>query len=847
MRVPMSWLTSVVELPEQSTTELADKLTNVGLTVEKIESIGGEVSGPVVIGRVLSKQPEPQKNGKTINWCRVDVGPDHVADQDPRNDAADPAGAPIPGRGIVCGADNFEPGDLVVVALPGAVLPGDFAIAARKTYGHVSDGMICAADELGIGTDHDGIIVVDPTLPGAVPGADALDVLDARAEVLEIDVTTDLGYCLSVRGVAREAAQATGVEFQDPYRPDGAVESKDGGYPVRLESPACPLFVTHTITEVDPTAPTPSWMAQRLEQAGMRSISVVVDITNYVMLESGQPLHAYDGDALQGPIVVRKANPGEKLTTLDDVSRTLDEDDLLITDDSGPIGLAGVMGGQTTEVTDQTRTVVLESAHFDPATIGRGFRRHRLPSEASKRFDRGVDTALPVAAGRRAAQLMVELAGGTLEQGVTIAGGVAPMPEQVLNAGLPEAVLGYPITPEQVVGALEASGVQVNVQGDTLSLVPPTWRPDLVDPYDYVEEVGCKLGYDQIPSATPPSRLGAGLTPTQRGRRQVMAAAVAAGFVEQITLPFVSVDQIERLGVPGDDPRRDLVTLANPLDDTHGHLRTTLLPGLFAAVTRNTSRSNDDLALFEVGSVFIGADLPPAPRLGVSARPSEDDLAGQQQALPLQPKLLAAVVTGQWHAPAWQSGQWNSDPERAGWAQVVSLAEQVAAAVGIPLQRRAAQVAPWHPGRCAELLVAGEVIGVAGELHPAVIKAFDLPPRTAALELDLDDLLAAAPGAGLIAPLSTFPVAKEDVALVVADGVAAEDVRQALVDGAGDLLEDAHLFDIFTGAQVGEGKKSLAFALRFRGDRTLTDAEAGQARDAAVAEASTRLGAVLRS
>ena len=842
MKVPVSWLRELVELPaEVGTADLAARLTDTGLTVERIETIGGEVSGPVVIGRVLSRTPEPQKNGKVINWCRVDVGPTFVDAEEPRNQEDG-----VEGRGIICGAHNFEAGDLVVVALPGATLPGGFEIAARKTYGHVSDGMICASDELGLGGDHDGIIVIDPSRPGAEPGADAMEVLAARAEVLEVDVTTDLGYCLSMRGVGREAAQAFALPFRDPYRPV-AVEPSQAGHPVQLDDPACPHFVTLTIDEVDPAAETPEWMVRRLEQAGMRSISVLVDITNYVMLESGQPLHAYDAAKLQGPIVVRKAQEGETLVTLDDATRQLDPDDLLITDESGPIGLAGVMGGASTEVGPETRTIVLEAAHFDAQTIGRAMRRHKLFSEASKRFDRGVDPALPLAAARRAAALMAELAGGRVLPEETIAGAVPAMPRQDIRADLPEKVLGFPITREKVIATLEKSGVHVTAMGDSLTLVPPTWRPDLVDAYDYVEEVGCKLGYHLIPSATPPSRVGSGLTPAQKARRQVLAAAAAAGFVEQITLPFVSAEQINKLGVPEGDPRRDLVTIANALDDTHGHLRTTLLPGLFAAVARNTSRSNDDLALFESGRVFIGAERPAAPRPSVENRPTDADLEQMAASLPDQPRLLAAVVTGSWTPAGWVGNSWKAAAAPAEWTHVVALAEQCASALGIQLTRRQAQVAPWHPGRCTELLVNGEVIGCAGELHPDVIDAFDLPVRTAAVEFDVDALIAAAPEPGTIAPLSPFPVAKEDVALVVESSVASEDVRNALVEGAGELLESVRLFDIYTGHQVGEGKKSLAYAMRFRGDRTLTDGEAAAARDAAVAVAVERFGAVLRA
>ncbi|GAA1397357.1 phenylalanine--tRNA ligase subunit beta [Luteococcus peritonei] len=841
MKAPISWLRSLVELPDEATTgAIAAALTRAGLNVERIETVGGDVSGPVVVGRVLSLVPEPQKNGKTIRWCRVDVGPEH---NEPATTAEDGTELPA-GRGIVCGASNFAEGDLVVVSLPGAVLPGGFAIAARKTYGHVSDGMICAADELGLGEDHSGIIVLPEQVDGTpvVPGMDAMALMGAGDEVLEVDVTPDIGYCMSLRGLARETAQAFGVRFADPYgEPVG--EPTQDGHPVRLESPRCSSFVALTITGIDPAAPSPQWMSQRLERAGMRSISLPVDVTNYVMLESGQPLHAYDADALRGPIVVRQAREGEKLLTLDDQVRTLDVDDLLITDDSGPIGLAGVMGGQTTEVGPETRNIVLEAAHFDPMGTARTYRRHKLPSEASRRFERGVDPALPWAAARTAARLMAELGGGTVQEQATVAGGVPEMPQQHIAADLPARILGAEVSREQVIDVLTASGAKVTAMGDSLTLVPPTWRPDLVDPYDWVEEVGRKIGFDQIASVVPTAPVGRGLSAGQQGRRAVLRAVADLGFVELISLPFVSQEEVARMVPDAADPRRRLVRLANPLDDTHGHLRPSLLPGLFQAVARNTSRSNDDLALFECGTVFGAGEARPAPRPSVLQRPSEDELAGLQAALPEQARVLAGIVTGNWLPAGWQGPAVKAD-----WTHVVALAEAAAAAIGVQLTRRPAQVMPWHPGRCAELLVGELSIGCAGELHPSVVKDFGLPPRACAVEFDLDRLLSVLPGAGSISPLSSFPLAKEDVALVVDEQVASAELRQALVEGAGELLESCELFDIYRGPQVGEGKKSLAFALHFRHpDRTLTDGEAAQARDAAVALAAERHQAVQRA
>lgn len=837
MRAPLSWLAEHVDLPDGMTgRELGEVLIRAGLEVEKVEQVGAEIAGPVVVGRVLATVDEPQSNGKTIRWVQVDVGGEH---NEPHADY--PQGC----RSIVCGAHNFDVGDLVVVSLPGSVLAGGFAISARKTYGHVSDGMICSEDELGIGTDHTGIIVL-PTDAGLEPGDDPAAVLHLRDDVLDIDVSPDIGYCLSIRGLAREAGQNLGVAFRDVVtRP--TPDAKADGYPVRLEDPACPLFVALRVTGVEESRPTPRWLARRLVMAGMRSISLAVDITNYVMLETGQPLHAYDASLLQGPIVVRKAAVGEKLVTLDDSVRTLTADDLLITDDSGPIGLAGVMGGASTEIRPTSTEVLLEAASFEPTTVSRMLRRHNLPSEASKRFHRGVDPNAAYSAAHLAAKLLVELGGGVLSGAETVAGAVPAMPTQSIPADLPSRILGVEVPVDHVVAILRESGcVLRQAQGPTgdslLSITPPTWRPDLVDPYDYVEEVGRKVGFDKIPSVVPAAPVGRGLTRSQRARRAVNAALVDAGLVEVLTFPFAADEDLDRMAVAADDVRRRLVRLANPLSETQPYLRTSILPGLFAAVSRNSSRGNDDLALFETGLVFLAGSGEPAPIPSVTGRPADAELAAIGSALPSQPRHLAVVLSGNWRPAGW-----DGPAVAAGWTQALAVADAAATAVGVTLERRATSVAPWHPGRCAELALGPVVLGHAGELHPQAAAAFGLPERTAVVELDLDALIAIAPGAGSVASLSTQPVAKEDVALVVPDDVPAAEVEAALVAGAGPLLESISLFDVYAGAKVPRGHRSLAFAMRFRApDRTLTDADTAAARDAAVASAAGSCGAVLR-
>ncbi len=831
MRAPVSWLREFVALDDSVTgRDIGEALIRAGLEVEAVEP-ASDVAGPLVVGRVLSVVDEPQKNGKVIRWCRVDVGAEH-------NAGASEPDATGSSRGIICGAHNFVAGDLVVVALPGTTLPGGFQIASRKTYGHISDGMICAEDEIGIGSDHAGIIVLPED--SAQPGDDAKALLGLGDEVLDIAVTPDMGYCLSIRGLAREVAQAFGVEFRDPVGVT-TPPAVANGYPVRLEDPACPLFVALTVTGVDPAASSPSWLQNRLRMAGMRSINLTVDISNYVMLETGQPNHAYDGAKVRGPIVVRLATPGERITTLDGVDRALNPADLLITDDSGPIGIAGVMGGASTEMDERSTTVVIECASFDPVSIARASRRHKLSSEASKRFERGVDPNAAYATAHRVASLLVDLAGATLSADETIAGAVAAPPTTVIATDLPSRVLGTAVPAARVVAVLESSGVAVVQDGDSLRCTPPTWRPDLRDPYDYVEEVGCKIGLEAIEPVVPRAPGGRGLTVRQRARRALSTVLPTAGYVEVLTFPFASVEELDKLGVPVDDDRRALVRLANPLADTAPYLRTTLLPGLFAAVARNRSRSQDDLALYEVGAVFRGpAGLAPMP--SVAGRPSDAELASVAEALPRQPVHLGCVVTG-----VWRPAGWLGAAEPASWRHAVAFAETAARALGVELTRTADAQAPFHPGRCAKLTVGDVVVGHAGELHPSVCKAYGLPPRTAAAELSFDALLDVAPGPGDIAPVSSWPVAKEDVALIVGSEVPSAEVEAALREGAGELLESIHLFDVYAGEQAGEGRKSLAYALRFRApDRTLKDTDAAAARDAAIAVAVQRFGALPR-
>jgi len=827
MRAPVSWIREYVDLPADVTpAELARRLTMLGLKLEALVSAGEQISGPLVIGRVLTLEKEPQKNGKTICWCTVDVGD------------ANGTGEP---QGIVCGAHNFEVDDLVVVILPGGVLPGNFEISARKTYGHVSAGMICSSRELGLGEDHEGIIVL-PAGAGE-PGQDARPVLGLDDTVIEFEINPDRAYALSLRGIARDAALGFGAAYHDPADRTPP-KANDRGYPVVVEDPdGCPVFVARSVSGFDAAAPTPDWMVRRLAQCGVRSISLGVDITNYVMLETGQPIHGFDRSKLAGPIVVRRGRAGEKVTTLDGTVRDVSTEDLLITDDSGPIGLAGVMGGETTELSDTTTEILVEAANWHPPSIFRTERRHKLPSEASRRFERGVDPELPAAAADRVVELLAELGGGTIEDGVTVVG--APPERRTVSAAVDLAarVTGMDIPPQTAVAHLEAVGCDVTVDGDRLTATVPPWRPDLADPFDLVEEVARVQGYDQVPSVLPPAPSGGGLTRGQRLRRRVGRTLAGAGYVEVVSFPFVGTREFDELGLPADDERRTTLRLANPLSSEEPAMTTTLLPGLLKAAARNAGRGNPDVALFESATVTLPRAASPAPILPVDRRPTDSELDELDKALPDQPLHLAVVLGGQWERPGW----WG-DGRDAGWTEAVAAVREVADALGVPVTVRAQAKAPWHPGRCAEFRAGDVLVGHAGELHPRVCQAYGVPARSAAAEIDLDVLLERAQAVVPAPSFSNYPAAKEDVALVVDASVPAADVEAALREGGGELLETVRLFDLYTGDQAGPGKKSLAFALRFRApDRTLTEREAGAARDAAVALAAERTGAVQRT
>ena len=828
MRLPYSWLRDVVSAGapgwDVSANELEQTLIRIGHEVEEVIPVG-PVTGPLTIGRVAEIE-ELTEFKKPIRAVKIDVGEPELRD-------------------IVCGATNFTVDDLVVIALPGTVLPGDFTIAARKTYGRTSDGMICSTAELNLGTDHSGILVLPPGT--AEPGAPAADLFGLDDVVFHLAITPDRGYCLSVRGMAREIACAYDLEFVDPadVRPLPA----DGeALPVTIEPGTGVIrFGLRPVTGIDPTAVSPWWMQRRLLLSGIRAISPAVDVTNYVMLEFGHPMHAHDRSLITGGFRVRFAEPGETVVTLDDVERELDPRDVLIVDDAATAAIGGIMGAGTTEVRDTTTDLMLEAAVWDPAAVSRTQRRLHLTSESGRRYERTVDPAISVAALDRAATLLADIAGGTIEPKLTDWRGDPPrvdwtQPPVSMAVDLPDRTAGVDYAEGTTQRRLTQIGADVVADGNQVTATPPSWRPDLRQPADLVEEVLRLEGLEIIPSVLPQAPAGRGLTAVQKRRRAIGKSLALNGYVEVLPTPFLPAGVFDQWGLPADDPRRKATQVLNPLESDRPQLATMLLPGLLEALGRNVSRGAVDAALFAIAEVVEStSETRAVERIPNDRRPTDEEIATLDASLPRQPQHVGVVMAGL-REPA---GPWG--PGRPVEARDAFEAVRVIGrAAGVELTLRAAQYLPWHPGRCAEVVICDTVVGHAGQLHPAVVERSGLPKGTCAVELDLDAIpITDAMPAPSVSP---FPAVFQDVSLIVGEDIAAQTVVDAVRDGAGELLEDVRLFDVYTGPQIGDGRKSVTLALRFRAaDRTLTEDEASAARDSAVKTAMDRVGAVQRA
>ena len=795
MRVPLSWIREFTPV-EQSVVEIGDALNQLGLEVEAIDEPGREIRG-VVVGRILDVVPHPDAD--RIRLADVDFGDGQVR--------------------VVCGAPNIYPGMVAPFARVGARLPGDFVIERRKIRGVVSEGMLCSARELGLGDDHSGIM----ELPGgAEVGADVREVLGLDDVVFDLSITPNRPDAMGVVGVARELA----AHFRLPLdvaeeEPEPKVNDLAGAFVTVDEPERCPRFVA-MIARVT-MGPSPAWMQRRLTLAGMRPISNVVDVTNYVMLERCRPLHAFDLGRLPGRgVVVRLARDGEQMTTLDGVERTFTSSDLLVCDgERRPQGIAGIMGGSEAEVSDDTAEILLECAHFEPSGIARTSKRLGIRSEASARFERGVDPNSAGSGAQAAMRLLSEVASASVEPGAI---DVYPRPVERarirVRSARVNAVLGTDIAASEMAELLRPLGLEVGGGAETFDATVPTWRPDLEREIDIAEEVARRVGLDTIARTVPsnPAKIGA-LTPSQRDRRTAIDVLVGAGYDETLTLPLVAPADVARAGLPAEGA----IELENPLRAEESVLRPALRPGLLRAVAFNAAHGAPDVALCECGTVFA------APAAGTT--------------LPTERRHLAAARAGRvLRAP--------HEPDRP-----VVVHDLLAAFEALADELR---VAEWHvepaphPGlhaaRSGTLVVAGSAVGVVGEVATDVVAALDLPSPVCLFELDLDALAGAERRPRRYAAVSRFPAATIDLAFVVPDTVNARDVRASLERAVGPLLERVDLFDVFRSEAFGPGKVSMAFSLRFRApDRTLTDADVAGLRDAAVAAARADHGATLRT
>jgi phenylalanyl-tRNA synthetase beta chain len=820
MRVPYSWLREYCD-PGMEPAALADRLVMTGTEVERLDAVGPSSGEGFVVGKVLEREQHP--NADRLSVCRVDTGDGE--------------------RTIVCGAPNVAAGQTVAVVLPGATMPGGMKIRKAKLRGVPSEGMILSAAELEIAAEADGIIVLED---GPAPGAPLGEVLPLGEAVLEIEVTPNRTDCFGVHGVAREVHAITGAALaEDPWAQDapaeGEGEASDHGS-VTVEVPElCPRFTARVFTDVQ-VGPSPLWLQARLAAAGQRPINNVVDITNYVMLLTAQPLHAFDLDEVPGgELIVRTASEGEKMTTLDGVQRTFDPETVLVCDREGPSGIAGIMGGQRSEVSAGTNRVLLEVACWNGTNILRTSRMLGLRSEASARFEKQLHPELCLRAQRIASRLLVELCGARLVPGTIDAVAEIPEPRRLrLRAGRVSGLLGMEISQADQQTYLQRLGFEAEAAGADLEVVvPPDRHYDVTREVDLIEEVARVHGIDEhLPTTLPATgRAVGGLSREQRLRRRAEDGLRDLGFDQAVGWSFTDPTEAARLRIPADDPRATPVVLANPLSEDQSAMRTTLLGSLLDVAARNLARGAGDLALFESARVY----LRQGPEEKGPIDPLAGRFAGDQPAPFTEPHRFAGIAVGSLSARSWRGGG-----ERADFFAVKGVLEALARQLGVELEFARGEEPFLHPGRAATVSVAGEAAGWLGEVHPLVCRTWDLDAAVG-FELGAAPLLAAATsGEETYEDVTTFPAVYQDLAVVVPAATPASEVRQAVLEGGGELLRAATVFDLYEGEQLGEDRKSLALNLEFRADdRTLTDDEVTGLREAIKAKLDA-IGGTLR-
>jgi phenylalanyl-tRNA synthetase beta chain len=833
MKVPYSWLREYCD-PGLEIAELATRMALRSTEVERISHAGPPAAENFVVGRVLSVEQHPDAD--RLRVCEVDTG-------DGR-------------RTIVCGAPNVAADQTVAVALPGATMPGGETLGKAKLRGVVSDGMILSETEVGVGDDSAGIMVLDD---GPAPGDPLTDALSIAEPVLELEVNSNRVDCLGVYGVAREVHAITGAPLAEaPWAGDAEATGEGRGSDhasVKVEVPdLCPRFTARVFTDVE-IGPSPLWLKARLIAAGQRPINNVVDITNYVMLMTAQPLHAFDLDKVPGgELIVRTAREGEKMTTLDGVERELDPETVLVCDREGATGIAGIMGGQVSEVSESTTRVLLEVATWNGVNILRTSRKLGLRSDASNRFEKQLHPELAIRAQRIASRLLVEVCGAKLvPETIDVAAEIPEPHRPTLRAGRAEAVLGMAIDPGDAATYLERLEFGIERDGDDIVAEVPVHRHhDVNREIDLVEEVGRIHGYDEHLPATLPGTAGqAGrLSRDQAMRRGAEDVMRGLGFDALTTLSLTDPGMPSRLRLGDADVRAAPIRVSNPLSVEHSELRTTLLGTLLDAARYNVAHGAERVALFESGRAYLAKQ----PRFSESepfgAAPSEREpgggtlagiFPGNRPAPAYEPHRIGALVVG-----SLQRSSWNADAAPADFYALKGALEALASQLGTEVEVASGGEPFLHPGKSADILVGASVAGWIGELHPLVCRAWDVDAATA-FEIDLAALVAASMfGRESYEDVISYPAIHEDIAVVVADGVDAEGVRAAVLEGGGDLLRAADIFDVYRGEQVGEGRKSLALRLEFRAaDRTLTDEEVAEQRSA-ITKALAKIGGSLR-
>jgi phenylalanyl-tRNA synthetase beta chain len=807
MRVPYSWLREYCD-PGIEPAQLADRLVMTGTEVERVETVGPPSGEGFVVGKVVKCEKHPKAD--RLSACMVETGDGE--------------------RPIVCGAPNVAAGQTVAVALPGARMPNGEKLRKAKLRGIPSEGMILAADELELGDDHSGIMELDLELAAGTPLG---EVLPLGEQVLEIEVTPNRSDCFGVHGVAREVHAITGAPLApDPWAEDapaeGEGEATDYASVAVVVPELCPRFTARVFTDVE-IGPSPLWLQARLAAAGQRPINNVVDITNYVMLLTAQPLHAFDLDEVpDGELIVRTAAEGEKMTTLDDVERSFDAETVLVCDRNGPAGIAGIMGGQTSEVSDGTTRVLLEVANWNGTNILRTSRLLGLRSEASARFEKQLHPALCMRAQRIASRLLVELCGAKLVPGTIDVAAESPQPRRLsLRAARVEGLLGMAIPQRDQQAYLERLGFETSADGEDLEvLVPADRHYDVTREADLIEEVARVHGLDEHLPTTLPAAGGAfgGLSREQRLRRRAEDALRDLGFDQAVGWSFTDPGEFERLRIPAEDPRAKPVLLANPLSEEQSAMRTTLLGSLLDIAARNVARGVGNLALFESARVYLQG----AGAGDTTIEPLAGRFAGDQPAPYSEPHRFAGIAVGPLAPLSWRGGG-----EVADFFAVKGTLEALAAQLGVELEFAPAEQPFLHPGRSAAVSVDGAAAGWLGEVHPLVCRPWDLEAAVA-FELEAAPLIGAATlGEESYEDVTTFPAVYQDLAVVVPAVAHANEGRAAILAGGGELLRSAEVFDLYAGEQVGEKRKSLAFNLEFRApDRTLTEEEVAGLREA---------------